>query len=179
MKRWLAVAALGLALAGCAARPIHPGAVNALAVEVDAPLPDDLSITFVDWNPQPPDKSMGLWRDVHLDATGPVAIRFPQVITHLPAADKAELTVSADTGAATLPVSILLCPTDPSTGQCLQPMAPSVPVTIAAGATPTFSVFVTATAAVALAPATARIFVRFLDADGQSHGSTSVAVQTE
>jgi hypothetical protein len=28
MKRWLAVAALGLALAGCAARPIHPGAVN-------------------------------------------------------------------------------------------------------------------------------------------------------
>jgi len=75
---------------------IHPGAVNALAVEVDAPLPDDLSITFVDWNPQPPDKSMGLWRDVHLDATGPVAIRFPQVITHLPAADKAELTVSAE-----------------------------------------------------------------------------------
>ena len=41
---------------------------------------------------------MGLWRDVHLDATGPVAIRFPQVITHLnlPATDKAELTVSAE-----------------------------------------------------------------------------------
>jgi exo-1,4-beta-D-glucosaminidase len=55
---------------------IRPGAANALAVEVSAPLPDDLSITFVDWNPGMPDKDMGLWRDVHLDATGPVAIRF-------------------------------------------------------------------------------------------------------
>ena len=77
---------------------IRPGAANALAVEVFAPLPDELGITFVDWNPGSPDKGMGLWRDVHLDATGPVAIRFPQVITHLnlPAIDKAELTVTAE-----------------------------------------------------------------------------------
>jgi len=77
---------------------IRPGAANALAVEVFAPLPDELGITFVDWNPGSPDKGMGLWRDVHLDASGPVAIRFPQVITHLnlPATDKAELTVTAE-----------------------------------------------------------------------------------
>ena len=77
---------------------IRPGAANSLAVQVYPPLPDDLAITFVDWNPQPPDKNMGLWRDVYLDATGPVAIRFPQVITHLnlPGTDKAELTVSAE-----------------------------------------------------------------------------------
>jgi exo-1,4-beta-D-glucosaminidase len=77
---------------------IRPGADNALAVEVYPPLPDDLAITFVDWNPQAPDKNMGLWRDVHLDATGPVAIRFPDAITHLnlPATNKAELTVSAE-----------------------------------------------------------------------------------
>jgi len=77
---------------------IRPGAANALAVEVFAPLPDELGITFVDWNPGSPDKGMGLWRDVHLDATGPVAIRFPQVITHLnlPATDKAERTVTAE-----------------------------------------------------------------------------------
>ena len=76
---------------------IRPGA-NALAVEISAPLPNELGITFVDWNPGPADKGMGLWRDVHLDATGPVALRFPQVITHLdlPAAAKAELTVSAE-----------------------------------------------------------------------------------
>jgi sugar lactone lactonase YvrE len=89
------------------------------------------------------------------------------------------LTVTADTGAATLPLSILLCPTDPSSGRCLAPLAASQPVTIDAGATPTFSVFITAAAPVAFAPATSRIFLRFLDASGQSHGSTGVAVQTQ
>src|SRR5687767_11674061 len=39
---------------------IKPGE-NVLAVEVWAPLQDQLAITFVDWNPAPPDKSMGLW----------------------------------------------------------------------------------------------------------------------
>jgi YVTN family beta-propeller protein len=90
-----------------------------------------------------------------------------------------DLTVTVDTGAASLPLSILLCPTDPSTGQCLQPMAPSVPMTIATGDTPTFSVFVSAMAPVAFAPGTSRIFVRFVDGTGQSHGSTSVAVRTQ
>ena len=73
-------------------------AVNALAVEVFAPSPHDLAITFVDWNPQPPDKNMGLWREASLRATGPVAIRFPSVTTHLnsPANDAAQLTVRAE-----------------------------------------------------------------------------------
>jgi sugar lactone lactonase YvrE len=88
------------------------------------------------------------------------------------------LTVTTDTGAATLPLSIVLCQTDPASGQCLQPMAATVPIAFDAGATPTFSVFVTAAAPVTLAPATARIFVRVMDGAGQSHGSTSVAVQT-
>jgi exo-1,4-beta-D-glucosaminidase len=77
---------------------VQAGAKNCLAVEIFPPEADDLGITFVDWNPASPDKGMGLWRDVHLDATGPVAIRFPQVITrlNLPATDKAELTVTAE-----------------------------------------------------------------------------------
>ena len=62
-----------------------PGATNVLAVEVFPPLPHDLAITFVDWNPLPPDKDMGLWRDVWITATGPVAMRYPMVITQLPA----------------------------------------------------------------------------------------------
>jgi len=68
---------------------------NALAVLVSAPKPRDLSITFVDWNPMPPDKLMGLYRPVSLTATGPVALRHPQVVTKLnpPANDRAELTV--------------------------------------------------------------------------------------
>jgi exo-1,4-beta-D-glucosaminidase len=57
-----------------------PGENNALAVEVFPPLPNDLAITFVDWNPLPPDKDMGLWREVYLAATGPVAVRFPRRI---------------------------------------------------------------------------------------------------
>ena len=60
---------------------LNPGKLNALAVEVFPPTPDDLAITFVDWNPAPPDKGMGIWRDVYLTASGPVTIRFPQVIT--------------------------------------------------------------------------------------------------
>jgi exo-1,4-beta-D-glucosaminidase len=72
----------------------RPG-TNALAVLVSAPKPTDLAITFVDWNPMPPDKVMGLYRPVTLVATGPVALRHPQVVTklNLPAGDRAELTV--------------------------------------------------------------------------------------
>ncbi|MGA3017944.1 MAG: sugar-binding domain-containing protein [Bryobacteraceae bacterium] len=80
---------------------------NALAIEVFAPTPHDLGITFVDWNPLPPDKDMGLWRDVHIRATGPVEIRFPSVATHLnsPANDLALLSVRAElTSAASHPV---------------------------------------------------------------------------
>ena len=48
-----------------------------------------------------------------------------------------------------------------------------------AGAAPTFSVFLEATGAIPFNPATSRIFVRFKDAAGNFHGSTSVAVETQ
>jgi exo-1,4-beta-D-glucosaminidase len=71
---------------------------NVLAVETIAQTEHDLGINWVDWNPTPPDKDMGLFRDVYLRATGPVEIHDPQVITHFPAAslDEADLTVEAD-----------------------------------------------------------------------------------
>ena len=76
---------------------LKPGAENVLAVQVFAPTENDLAITFVDWNPAPPDKNMGLWRDVYLTATGPVALRYPTVVSKLdsPANDSAQLTVTA------------------------------------------------------------------------------------
>jgi len=40
-------------------------------------------------------------------------------------------------------------------------------------------VFLSASGSIAFAPATARIFLRFLDSSGASHGSTSVAVETD
>ncbi len=76
----------------------RPGAANALAIEVFAPQPRDLAITLVDWAPMPPDKEMGIWRDVHISTTGPVALRYPAVLTklNLPSTDEARLTVRAE-----------------------------------------------------------------------------------
>jgi sugar lactone lactonase YvrE len=89
------------------------------------------------------------------------------------------LSVTADTGAATLPVTMLICQSNPSTGACLSTPANTVPVTFAAGVTSTFSIFVKASASVPFDPGASRIFVRFKDSDGASHGSTSVAVRTQ
>ncbi len=81
----------------------RPGSMNSIAVEVFPPQPHDLAITLVDWAPMPPDKEMGIWRDVHLRATGPVALRYPAVLTrlNLPSTDQAQLTVRAELKNAT------------------------------------------------------------------------------
>lgn len=73
-------------------------AVNVLAVEVFAPTPDDLGINWVDWNPAPPDKDMGLWRGVWLAGSGPVAVRNPQVLSKIDTKSlaSAELTVTTE-----------------------------------------------------------------------------------
>ena len=78
--------------------PFVAAGKNTLAVQVLSPTLDDFGINFVDWNPTPPDKNMGLWGDVYLTFSGPVTVRYPQVITHLPAdsTDSAQLTVNAD-----------------------------------------------------------------------------------
>ncbi|HXT13027.1 MAG TPA: glycoside hydrolase family 2 protein [Candidatus Angelobacter sp.] len=74
------------------------GKPNVLAVETFPQDENSLGINWVDWNPAPPDKSMGLWRDVYLVTAGPVAIQSPHVITKvdMPSFDKAHLTVSFD-----------------------------------------------------------------------------------
>jgi exo-1,4-beta-D-glucosaminidase len=54
---------------------------NVLAVKVTQGGPADLNIGFVDWNPEPADNHMGIWRDMHLMESGPVAIENPFVIT--------------------------------------------------------------------------------------------------
>jgi hypothetical protein len=91
------------------------------------------------------------------------------------------ITATADTGAATLPLTLSLCQTNPSTGACINPTTPgsSVTATINANTTPTFAIFGTAGAAISFAPATSRIFVRFKDSGGVTRGSTSVAVETQ
>jgi exo-1,4-beta-D-glucosaminidase len=75
-----------------------PGDNNSLAIEVFPPQPHDLAITLVDWAPMPPDKELGVWRDVRVMATGPVAMRDPAVLTKLslPSTGQAALTVRTD-----------------------------------------------------------------------------------
>jgi exo-1,4-beta-D-glucosaminidase len=76
---------------------LKPGSENILAVQIFAPTENDLAITFVDWNPAPPDKNMGLWREVYLTTSGPVALRYPAVVSklNLPIDNSAQLIVTA------------------------------------------------------------------------------------
>jgi hypothetical protein len=92
----------------------------------------------------------------------------------------ADIIATPDTGGVTLPVSLSICETNPSTGVCINPATPaaSVTTTINANATPTFAIFVTGSDFVTLDPAVNRVFVRFQDTSGVTRGSTSVAVQT-
>ena len=55
---------------------VLPGEANVLAVETFAPTEKELGINWVDWNPAPPDKNMGVWADVSLSTSGPVSVRY-------------------------------------------------------------------------------------------------------
>ncbi len=77
---------------------LNPGAPNALAVEVMAPdLANDLALSWLDWNPAPADRDMGIWHDVYLRKSGAVSVRNTHVSSKLSAAfDSAQLTIKAD-----------------------------------------------------------------------------------
>ena len=83
---------------------------NALAVEVFAPRPADLQTTWVDWNPSPPDKDMGIWQPAYLSASGDVVIEYPEVVSDVDSASgAATLTVIAGLrNLKTTPVSGIL-----------------------------------------------------------------------
>jgi hypothetical protein len=89
------------------------------------------------------------------------------------------LTISADTGGAILPVNIFICQTDPQTSACFLSPESSVNTMIGSNETPTFGVFVAAAGDISFAPETNRIFVRFKDSNNVTRGSTSVAVRTQ
>jgi exo-1,4-beta-D-glucosaminidase len=73
------------------------GGVNTLAIKVHPPRPGELTIGFVDWNPTPPDKNMGLWREVKLRLSGGVALDdvFVRSEVDLESLASASLTVNA------------------------------------------------------------------------------------
>ena len=76
---------------------LHREGKNALAVEIFAPEKNDLGLTWVDWNPTPPDKDSGMWREVFLSSSGDVTLRHPFANAKLDSAYKsAALTLSAE-----------------------------------------------------------------------------------
>jgi len=79
------------------------GKPNVVAVETFAPTEKDLGINWVDWNPCPPDKDMGLWGAVDLTTSGSVTLRSPMAVTHFTDAGlkQADLTVYAELHNAT------------------------------------------------------------------------------
>jgi streptogramin lyase len=92
----------------------------------------------------------------------------------------ATVTVSATPSYTQLPLTLNICETNPTNGQCLAPPAPSVHRNFPSnGAPATFSVFVSASGIIPLAPGSARIYVRFSDDTAETNASTSVAVMTQ
>jgi hypothetical protein len=109
---------------------------------------------------------------LHLDGTNPQAFAVASI--NLGAA--ASMTISADWGDINLPISLLVCQTDPSTGNCLGAPASTVSISLNTNATPTFGFFANANAPVPFFPALVRAFVRFRDSGGAIRGSTSIAL---
>lgn len=74
------------------------GEKNVLAIEVFPPAPGVPTLGFVDWNPEPPDHNMGIWRTVTLKLSGSVSINSPFIITKVDTQTlkSAQLTVSAE-----------------------------------------------------------------------------------
>jgi hypothetical protein len=91
----------------------------------------------------------------------------------------ASITASADTGGSLIPLTLNICQTNPTSGQCISPIGPLVTTQINANATPTFAVFATASGPISLDAIGGRIFVSFFDQSGAVRGGTSVAVQTQ
>jgi FG-GAP repeat len=91
-----------------------------------------------------------------------------------PTANTAVMTISADTGGVTLPLVMGVCALN-AQGACINPPSASVDVNVSNQAA-TMAVFVTATGAIALDPATNRVFLRFVGADGITRSITSAAI---
>lgn len=88
------------------------------------------------------------------------------------------VTISADTGGVTLPLSLNVCQTNPTLGQCISAIGPSVNVLLNPGDTPTVGIFAQAHGDILFRPDTNRVFVNAVDSSGQKVGQTSEAVRT-
>jgi virginiamycin B lyase len=89
------------------------------------------------------------------------------------------LTARVRLSNASLPIAATVCQSNPSTGQCLAPAAPTVTTTINQNQNQTWTAFLQASGAVTPDPASSRAFFEFVDQNGVVRGSTSTAVTTQ
>jgi hypothetical protein len=91
------------------------------------------------------------------------------------------ITATADDNGKALPLSLTICETNPSTGACINPPAPTVSTTAAVphDGTVYYTIFVKGSGNIAYDPANKRLFLRLRSAgDGITRGATNVAVRT-
>jgi hypothetical protein len=158
--------ALGFVCTGLLGPPIFPGLNTSLLSASATPVPDIVALAATASND-------GI---LHLPGNSG-ANAFAVAVVNL--GTTAAITATATIGAASLPLAVAICQTNPATGQCLGPAASSASTTIVANATPTFAIFAAAAGDVPFVPQANRIFVEFSDANGVVRGSTSVAVETQ
>jgi uncharacterized repeat protein (TIGR01451 family) len=90
------------------------------------------------------------------------------------------ITATADDNGKALPLSLTICETNPQTGACLNPPAPTVSTTSAVphNGTIYYTVFVKGSGNIPYDPAHSRLFLRLRSTDGVTRGATNVAVRT-
>lgn len=100
---------------------------------------------------------------------------FAVALSNVGAAATGDITVTANTGSATLPISVSISETDPGTGVVI---GDNVLQNVGAGENRTVAVFVTINGCITFDPAANRIFIEFRDAANNVVGSTSTAIST-
>jgi hypothetical protein len=90
-----------------------------------------------------------------------------------------QLTARARLSDPAMPATTLVCQTNPNTGACLSPPAPTATATVNQNETTTWSAFIQATGEILEDAARNRVFFEFLDTGGVVRGSTSTAVTTQ
>src|SRR5262249_33199692 len=109
--------------------PVNPGLNTLLFSASGMRVPDIVALAATTTND-------GILNILGTNGTGAFAVATVNVGT------SGTISVSADTGEASLPLNISLCQTNPANAHCISGIGPSVTTQINANATPSFGIFV-------------------------------------
>jgi hypothetical protein len=98
------------------------------------------------------------------------------VISSINIGATATLTAKAVPSNPNMPLTTVVCQTDPNTGTCLHPPAPTASVAIDQNQSTTWSAFLQATGPITPDPTNNRVIFEFVDSQGVVRGATSTAV---